>query len=382
MENYFNSGMDYLNYLCEDFLENTSFQSFVKGQKKEDVVFWESWIKSHPEKHSEVNLARDILLGLSSQKQLTKSISKEEELKKLLNSITAEEVTDRFDPGKGQVMFNFVRIAAIAILLIGFGVGLRFLVFNKKQGTPTDLAYKVLSTPRGKRMKITLPDSTKIWLNSESTLRYSNDFDDIDRKVYLTGEAYFDVTENKSKPFYVYASEIRVKVLGTAFNVKSYPEDNYVETTLERGKIHIERLDEKHKKDPIIALDPNQKVILYKSGFEPVENHVSSRKKDKIEKITTKQVVISNNVRTDLYTSWRNEKLIFRSEPLGSLKSRMERWYNIPIVVKDTGLYKKKFTGTFVNEPIQQALKAFCVASELNFKIQNDTVYLMPETKN
>ncbi|NJK95468.1 MAG: DUF4974 domain-containing protein [Bacteroidales bacterium] len=175
----------------------------------------------------------------------------------------------------------------------------------------------------------------------------------------------------------MYAGEVRVKVLGTSFNVRSYPEDNYIETTLEKGKINIERLGTGHEGESIISMVPNQKVTLYKSGYKPEIQDDRNTAINKLEKIESKNALIATNIQTDIYTSWKDEKLVFKGEPLGKLKLRLERWYNVPIIIKDEILLEKKFTGTFVNEPIEKALKALSVASELDFEINNDTVFLM-----
>src|SRR5690606_16401579 len=111
-------------------------------------------------------------------------------------------------------------------------------------------------TPYGGQYQLTLGDGTKVWLNAGSELTYKSDFGREERSVSVKGEVYFDVAENKSKPFYVINDDQRIKVLGTAFNVKAYPEDNQVTTTLERGALQVNSNSQIH------LLKPNQQLIL------------------------------------------------------------------------------------------------------------------------
>lgn len=369
--------MNYNNFNCEDFLEDSSFQSYMRKDKEEDVVFWENWIGQQPGNLAEFRKAYAIFHEINETYGQTPVISKHDELYRLLNTIEKSgKEPDIFLQYRKEV---WIRYAAVFILLIGIGVVFTMLIRKNKLPERQEFAYKEIKVPKGKRFHIQLSDGTNIWVNSESTIKYPEVFTGDDRKVYLEGEAYFDVTEDKRKPFFVYAGEVRVKVLGTAFNVRSYPEDDYIETTLESGKINIERIGPGADATDIISMTPNQKVTLYKAGHSAEVNNQNTSTPERLEKIESRNAIISRNIETDIYTSWKDEKLIFKGEQLGKLKLRLERWYNMPIVVRDQELLNKKFTGTFVNEPIQAALRALSVASELEFEIKNDTVYLMKD---
>lgn len=368
--------MNYTNFKCEDFLEDNSFQSYIRKEKEEDIMFWENWIAQDPGNLPELRKASRILQDIQDTYRLEISIDKQKELTRLLGKIEEKE-PDMFKQYQKE---QWIKIAAIFILLIGLGFVFKNLFTTDKNKGREHYAYKEVKTPKGKRLHIQLSDGTQIWVNSESTIKYPQVFNGDDRKVYLEGEAYFDVTEDKTKPFFVYAGEIRVKVLGTSFNVRSYPEDDFVETTLEKGKINIERIGTDVNSE-IISMTPNQKVTLYKAGHQPQVANEAPATTQEMRKIEGKTAIIAKDIETDLYTSWKDEKLVFRGEQLEKLKLRLERWYNVPIVVKDSELLKKKLTGTFVKEPIKEALRALSVASEFEFEIKNDTVYLMTEIK-
>lgn len=366
--------MDYNNYKCEDFLEDSSFQSYIRKENTSDIVFWENWIGQKPDNISEFKKAVRILEDLNTAFSLQTQVDKEKELKKLIDKLDREP-----DLFKQYRLEQWIKYAAIFILLVGLGITFKTLNNRQNKTQNQSVAYKEIKTPKGKRFHLRLSDGTNIWVNSESTIKYPEVFTGNDRKVYLEGEAYFDVTEDKTKPFFVYAGEIRVKVLGTSFNVRSYPEDDYIEATLEKGKIDIERIGPNGSNSEIISMAPNQKVTLYKAGHKPEVENERVAGTEKLKRIEGSNSLIIKDIQTDIYTSWKDEKLVFRGEPLSKLKLRLERWYNIPIVIKDTELLNKKLTGTFVNEPVQEALKALSVASELEFEIKNDTVYLMKD---
>jgi ferric-dicitrate binding protein FerR (iron transport regulator) len=367
--------MNYNTFNTEDFLEDKTFQSYIRKEREEDILFWENWIAQNSGNLPEFRKACKILQDIEHVYSPVESADKQKELNRLLKSIGEQEGNQ--DIFRQYRLEQWIRYAAILILVIG--IAFLFRTFSRKNSAAENdrIAYKEVKTPKGKRLHIQLSDGTHMWVNSESTIRYPEVFKGDDRKVYLEGEAYFDVTEDKTKPFFVYAGEVRVKVLGTSFNVRSYPEDNFTEATLETGIINIERLNPESSGEEIISMVPNQKVTLYKAGYK-IENTIEKKSNaEKLVKIESKNAIIATNIKTDIYTSWKDEKLIFKGEKLGKLKLRLERWYNVPIVVKSPELLEKKFTGTFENEPIQEALKALSVASELEFEIKNDTVFLM-----
>lgn len=373
--------MDYLEYTLIDFVEDASFKSFARRLKDEDIVFWEDWIKKHPEKESEFNLALNILTGVNARYKIDEENSKEAELQKLLSSINNENRIADID--QGQRIFQYVRIAAVFILLIGIGTAMKFLFFNNKNPETNQLTYKELKTPPGKRMHITLTDGTHIWLNAESSLKYPENFTGNERIVYLSGEAYFDVAHDRKKPFSVITSEIRVNVVGTSFNVKSYSDENTIETTLETGIIRIEELyKESTTKDNDIILKPHQKFVFYKGNkTDKIEKNEAVAKNEAKElfKIEGKKSAIVEIKETEIFTGWKDNKLVFKNERLFELKRRLERWYNIKIGISDPELNNKRLSGVFVNETVEEALKALRFASDINYFHRNDSIIIFTE---
>jgi transmembrane sensor len=239
-------------------------------------------------------------------------------------------------------------------------------------------ASEVISKP-GVRTKLLLPDGTEVWLNSGSKLNYQKDFGTKFREVELEGEAYFDVVKDASHPFIVHTSGIDVKVLGTVFNVKSYPQDETIEATLIRGIIEVTRQD--NSNSPKVIMRPNEKLIFSKPLFTLTLNGGSAKPayiKPLMAKADISITSIEKNIPDSekVETSWVYNRLVFDGDSFQELAIKMERWYNIKIVFKSDDLLKYRFKGAFENETIKEALDALQMTAEFSYKINNNEINL------
>ena len=195
----------------------------------------------------------------------------------------------------------------------------------------------VYKTIAGQKTTIMLPDNTIVTLNGNSSLSYRGDWKEEKlRSVTLTGEAYFKVTSNAQKPFIVNTSDISIKVLGTTFNVKSYDDDEAVETTLVEGKVIIEKA-KAHAEPEVIEFLPDQKAIFSKNS---------------------KQIVMEK-VKPESEAAWVKGSLIFEDEPFSEIVKELERWYGVKIIVKDKASLKCRFNARIENESLEEVLKLF-----------------------
>ncbi len=224
-----------------------------------------------------------------------------------------------------------------------------------------------------------MPDGTQVWLNSGSKLNYQRDFNTRSREVVLEGEAFFDVVKNPSHPFIVHASSIDIKVLGTSFTVKSYPQDETIETTLLRGMIEVTRQD--NPSTPRVILKPNEKLILSKhlilsslpaSPGEPARISASARVPDISISAVAGNVPDSDKVET----SWMYNKLVFEGDSFKELAQKMERWFNVKISFKDEELNQYHFGGVFDNETVVEALNALQLTAKFTYKIKGNEIDL------
>lgn len=234
---------------------------------------------------------------------------------------------------------------------------------------------------KGSKTKLLLPDGTKVWLNSDTRLSYESDFNDSLREVTLDGEAYFDVVKNPKRPFIVHTSGISIRVLGTAFNVKSYSSEPVIEATLVRGLIEVQRNSEPHASR--ILLRPNEK-LTYSKPPEMLDKDHQSNSFDAENAIAHKPILpqrieISSIPRKKadsirIETSWVYGKLLFEGDTFSELAVKMERWFNVKIVFNDHHVTNYRFRGVFEDENIDEALQALQLTNSFVYEIKGNEV--------
>jgi len=271
----------------------------------------------------------------------------------------------------------FIRYVLVASIVIITAL-CTYLVVNHTQKVVDD-TYCEIFVPYGGRSSLILPDGSKIWLNAGSKFKYNRMFNIKSREVFLDGEAYFDVEKSKH-PFVVHTSHLDILVLGTAFNVKSYSEDENIETTLVEGKIQIEQKES----DRPLYLKSRQKLTYYKTTnqFQTNQTISDNQPKEAIEVAEEKEVVpakniaIEANVNTDESTSWKDGELIINNEPLEELAKKLERKYDIVFQFNSEELKKYSYSGTLRDFPLEQVLRALELTSPIKYSIREKTVIL------
>jgi len=188
-------------------------------------------------------------------------------------------------------------------------------------------SFNTVRVPYGKRTQIVLTDGTKVWLNSGSSLIYPAQFDGAIREVYLTGEAAFDVAHNKAKPFFVKTKECDVRVLGTVFNVSSYPEDQTVQTALLQGKVRITY---------------NKKGLLSNKEIQEdlIPGMIATIDKD------NKQIKIERKDVASIL-SWREGYFTFKSQSLNTILRKLSKYYKIEFIKGDNLNLDANYSGSF-----------------------------------
>ncbi|WP_109097567.1 FecR family protein [Aquimarina sp. AU58] len=230
------------------------------------------------------------------------------------------------------------------------------LVYNKNISTEK-LKYNTLTIPYGKRFDIILSDGTHVFLNSGSSIKYPIKFiPGNPRKVFLEGEAFFDVTKDEKHPFLIEAQSLDVKVLGTKFNVTTYPGDSETEVVLVEGSVSLSSSENKS--------DGEQDVIL-KPGFKGTFDNVE-------------QTISTQNVNTSIYTSWVEGIIVFRNVPFEDIIKKLERQYNVTIINNNRDLAKEAFNASFEidRETIDEVLHYFNKVHQIKYKIINNKVII------
>jgi len=371
----------YSKYITsEDFILDKEFFKWVLYPNKELDQFWSSFIKEYPEKGI---LISEAIMILKSIQPVEQEIPKEN-LDLILQKLKTSNVTIKLNRLKwmkyaaglavlisiGTLIWTNIHVQPKFPIAVGKRAELKGEIilangstreFDTEQTTikqtasgkltiNTDtLDVKSVNTksdinriiiPYGKRSEVTLADGTHIWLNSGSQLSYPNEFKKDSREVYLSGEAYFDVKPNPKLPFYVITREIRIKVLGTSFNVSCYDEDNLTQTVLIKGKVSAGK-NQLFTKD--IELAPNERLIFDKKTNGLSKDHVD----------------------VSFYTSWISGYLVFKNEPITEVYKKLARYYNKNISA-EVGLEKISFSGKLdLKNNLEGALENISFASSV-----------------
>ncbi|GAA4238380.1 DUF4974 domain-containing protein [Postechiella marina] len=222
--------------------------------------------------------------------------------------------------------------------LVGFQNGTKINYANTKTNKKTEeLVYNKLTIPYGKTFQVVLSDGSTVHLNAGSSLRYPVNFiEGKNRLVFLKGEAYFDIKKNKKQPFIVNTDDMQIKVLGTKFNVSSYPEDYNINTVLVEGSVAINSINKNFKTENTILV-PGQKARWKKENGD-----IKVRK-----------------VNTSLHTAWIDGKIVFKHMRFKNILKKLERHYNISITNNNKKLSEESFTASFDIESIDQVLNSF-----------------------
>ncbi|MDP4290186.1 MAG: FecR family protein [Bacteroidota bacterium] len=273
------------------------------------------------------------------------------------------------------------RTAAIWLLFLGFGSLITYLLLNNK---PSQNYNAEITVPYGTKTIAKLPDGSTVYLNAGSKIIYNQDFNKTKRLVYLSGEAYFKVATNKSKPFEVITPYVIVRATGTKFNVKAYPNERYITTTLVEGKIDVRKTDDQDNKSEI-ELKPKQCLVYYKTekNIQPVPTSISYTKLPiENENAFLDNYKVLNNVKTELYTSWSEENWVIESESLRTFAPKIERRFDMIIRFEDEEIKNYTFSGTIRKETIEQILQALKLTTPMiDYKIIKDTVILKLDRK-
>jgi len=295
---------------------------------------------------------------------LTTSADEERSRLAIAARITGEESPIRPKPYKKLIF----RAAACSILVI-VSIWLYRLDSSRPagQGTQNEVATSM------SKSRVQLPDGSTVILNRQSKLVYNKDFGVSKREITLTGEAYFDIAKNEAVPLTVIAGPVRIRVMGTAFNVRAYSTDSMIETSLIRGSIEVSSSDDPER---TIRMRPNEKIIFGKdntpSPASPGANNVQGRK-------PAQTFVQMNRIQPNPTDSsineivWVQDKLVFSKEPFYSLAQKMERWYQIKIRFRDKISAQLSLTGSLEKENLTEALDALQQLTPFNYQIDSDS---------
>ena len=222
------------------------------------------------------------------------------------------------------------------------------LSYQDKQSIDAISKPNVLLVPRGEYFSVQLSDGSKVWLNSETILKYPSVFSGDLREVEFTGEAYFEIAKDPNRPFVIHTQDQKIEVLGTAFNVTSYSDEEKIVTTLVEGKVELEMTSGEK-----VILEPNEQSVLYKSNG----------------------IISKSTVNVESYVSWRHGVMYFEQLELEELLSRVSRWYDLEIRFENQEMKSKKFTGEIARyEEVTQFLEMLETSGIVEFNLEKNVI--------
>jgi len=351
--------IDRSRFDAEDFLVDNTFQLYCAGTDRLCTEYWEKYISAHPEQTTVIAEAKRLYVILSGNKR------------PLNNQL--ETFKENFDsPSKTlKLNRNFAWLKIAAAILVIAGAGFFYLNHRLQKNARENFQAKVFTTKSGERKKIMLPDGTTVLLNAKSSLSIGKEFNDKLREVNLKGEAYFDVVHNKNKPFKVHTHDFNINVLGTAFNVKAYPDEITSEATLIRGLITMEAVN---GNGGTITLKPSQKVTFYKELAPEAKQKVLKPISSHPEITINHYTVIKDS--TIVETAWTQNRIEIYDQDFDEIKGILEKWYNVEIKFTNPEIEKYRFTATFSRETIDQALKALQDVEYFKYEMKGNQVII------
>ena len=219
-------------------------------------------------------------------------------------------------------------------------------------GESAETLYNELEIPRGGEFCLTLSDGTRVWLNSETSIQYPVAFGAKERRVFVQGEAYFEVAKDAKKPFTVQFMSSSVTVLGTSFNIRAYPEEKQSQATLAEGSVRI--------------YSPGSSMLL-KPGEQAEVNALSGE-------------MVKREVEVKSFTSWKDGRFVFEQQPLEDIMRTLERWYDIRVIFKDEGAKRISLSGNMKRYgDFSQVMKMLQMTGDVRFELHGNDVYITTE---
>lgn len=221
--------------------------------------------------------------------------------------------------------------------------------YAQERKDSTVLGYNTLEVPRKGEFRLVLADGTKVWMNAESRLKYPVYFPGTERRVYLEGEAYFEVSKNKEMPFIVDMGKASIQVLGTSFNARAYKDETNISATLTEGQIQM------HAGEKNVILNPDEQGV-----FELSTGNLSRRKVD-----------------IHLHTGWKDGRFIFREETLEEMMNTLARWYDIHVFFANSAVRNVTFSGNLKRyESFDKIIELLEMTEMAHFEVNGNSIVI------
>lgn len=331
-------------------LNNIHFVQWVNAPTDESTHYWTKWINNHSESREDVAIAKRILQSakLTSDEPLSDTA-----YDRILENIVQHSLNSKKSRSNDSIQaWKLLGLAASIVIVLGLAVYSFTLKPTIEELKPITFIHK--QAPLGGRVTTRLPDGSLVTLNSGSQISFPSEFETT-REVQLDGEAFFEVVKNPEKPFYVKMSGDMVQVLGTSFNIRSYPEDDQVRISVATGRVsYTSRSGEN------MILEKDEEVIYSTSN--------RTLRKSTINKVQA--------------FGWKDKILYFDSRPFKDIVLELERWYGVKIQIEGDLEHRGPYSGEFYNASLEEVLKGLSFVYRFNYSIQEDQITLKSINNN
>jgi transmembrane sensor len=345
--------MKYLGYSVEDFIADESFINYVNYSNEADVELWKKMIATYPQLEGNVAAAKDLYRQLSLKRSDAERLG---ELDRLILSLPKEDKKVFEEPKASS--YPKLWFAMAAVVLVFFGIYLTVLKSGSSQEMMAYQAdaddYRIFAeTSLGERKTVTLPDGSTVMLNGSSILSISKSYNENNRALKLNGEAFFEVTKDKHKPFIVIADKTITTALGTSFKINNYPREQDISVMLATGKVSVKEVAQNDiTKESFLSPGEQLQVFDYKQSV-----------KSEFDELAIK--------------NWKEKNLNFSIANINEIKHKLYDMYGVSIITNNVpSKGNQVFTGSFSGESLINVLEAISFVNHFKYEIKGNNVFI------
>lgn len=343
--------MRYEEYNVEDFLFDEFFVKWIKNPGPETQHFWETWIQKNPQKIDTINKARELVLSVGYKNRYEPT---DKEYNEVLENILRQPASfTQFDEIKKNDRLSFI-VKLVAVLIILGCVSV--MIVYMKADMQVDVALQTVQliereNPNGQKATFDLGDGTIVKLNAGSKLIYDEQFTGAVRKVYLEGEAFFEVKRDENKPFIVETKDLVTRVLGTSFNVKSYNGEDNSFVAVETGEVKVSTKNADNSATEQQYLLTRHQMAIYDTK--------------------SNSVVKKEHISDDVFV-WKDNIILFDHHDFDHIISKLTRWYGVEFVVANNRSFEGRFNAEYENESLEMVLNGLKGEYSFNYRMEEN----------
>jgi len=348
--------MRYEEFELYDFLQDEEFVEWIKHPTPQTDYFWRLWLEKHPEKKPIVGLAKEFILNVNLKNQYLPSSN---DTVDVLENINKNRKSGRSSKSGYLAPIRLSYRYAAVILFLFVAGGLYQFRTSWLKSEPSE--EQVISqsnifsrnVEKGEKLSLVLPDGTKAKLNAGTKLTFHENPELHTRVAVLDGEAFFDVAHDKSKPFIIRTDRVETTVIGTSFNIKAYPESEFITVAVVSGKVKVE--------------SNNGERLIDSNTLEPEEMYTFNKENQQVTK---------SRVSIDEIIAWKDDIIMFTDASFEEIKSTLERWYGVEFVVEEGIRVKEDFSGQYKNPSLERILESLSFTSRFEYVLENKKVFV------